>query len=267
MQERRSRLPGSEPAEAASLSLVRRIQKQAQRTSSDLLGLLFPSQCAGCQRVDEILCDTCRAAFVPLTPPWCPSCGEPVVEEAALCGRCRRYHPPYVAGHSVFRYEGALRKVIHALKYERRADVAELLAGEMLVALPTLWPDYDTWPLDAAVAVPLHPAREAARGYNQVRLLVEPLAGAWGLRVLDEAVCRVRDTQPQMRLDARERQENVHAAFLGEAGQVAGLDLLLVDDVRTTGATLAACAMALAEAGANSVRVLTLAKAVSSGIP
>jgi ComF family protein len=137
----------------------------------------------------------------------------------------------------------------------------------MLNALPHLWPDYEAWPLDAAVAVPLHPAREATRGYNQARLLVEPLADAWGIQVLDDAVRRVRDTQPQMSLNAKERQKNVHAAFLGEAGQVSGLDLLLVDDVRTTGATLAACALALAEAGAKSVRVLTLANAVSSGIP
>jgi len=267
MHERRSRLPGSEPAEAASLSLGRRIQEQAQRTGSDLLGLLFPSRCAGCQRVDEVLCAACRAAFVPLSPPWCSSCGQPVAEEGALCERCQRHRPPYVAGHSVFQFEGTLRKAVHALKYERRAEIGGSLVDEMLNTLPRQWPDYQAWPLDAAVAVPLHPAREAARGYNQARLLAEPLAKAWGIDVLDDAVRRVRDTQPQMSLNARERQENVRAAFLGEAAQVSGLDLLLVDDVRTTGATLAACALALAEAGAKSVRVLALANAVGSGIP
>lgn len=260
MHERRSRLSGSEPAEAASL--IKQFQQQAQRVGTGLLGLLFPSTCVSCRRVDEILCATCRANFVPLEPPLCSLCGQPVTDEANLCGDCQRREPPYVAGHSVFRFEGTLRAAVHALKFGRRAEVATLLAEEMLSTLRRQRPECDAWPLDVALAVPLHPLREAARGYNQARLLVEPLAAAWGLPVMDDAVRRVRDTRTQLGLSAPERRENVHDAFEANTGRISGLNVLLVDDIRTTGATLEACSVALRLAGANTVRALTLAQAV-----
>ena len=261
MHERRSRLTGSEPAEAASL--VQQFRRQVQRLGSDALGLLFPSRCAGCRRVDEVLCAACRADFVPLQPPLCPRCGQPVENgEADLCRRCQYREPPYAAGYSVFRFEGTLRAAVHALKFERRAEVAALLAEEMLAVLGTRLPGSEVWPLDAALAVPLHPAREALRGYNQARLLAKPLAAAWGLPVIDDALWRVRDTRSQLGLNARGRRENVRDAFRAESEGVSGLNLLLVDDVRTSGATLEACTAALRAAGADTVRVLTLAKAV-----
>jgi ComF family protein len=111
--------------------------------------------------------------------------------------------------------------------------------------------------------VPLYPARELARGYNQALLLAEPLAEAWGLPVLsNDSLWRVRDTRSQVGLNAQERQANVHDAFQASEKQVAGLNVLLLDDVRTTGATLEACSAALMDADARAVYVLTLAQAV-----
>jgi ComF family protein len=152
---------------------------------------------------------------------------------------------------------------VHALKYEQRPELGALLAEEMLEALGNQWAEDDAAdPVDAVTALPLHPAREAARGYNQALLLAKPVAAAWSLPVMEDAVKRVRDTRSQLGLDGQARRENVHEAFQAEATRVFGKNILLVDDVRTTGSTLEACSTALLEAGAASVHALTLAQTI-----
>lgn len=260
MHDRRSQRAECETAEAASLANP--IQLQARRTVSALLGLLFPSRCVSCGRVDHLLCPDCRLAFVPGQKPVCERCGQSVADGDDLCWRCREHEPLYAACRSAFRFEGTLRVAVHGLKFDGRAEVAGILAGEMVSALRREFPECETWPLDVAMPVPLHPERETARGYNQARLLLEPFAADWGLRALDNALWRVRDTRSQLGLNAHQRQENVRDAFEASEERVAGLNVLLLDDVRTTGATLEACSVALLGAGANAVYAVTLAHAV-----
>jgi ComF family protein len=116
-------------------------------------------------------------------------------------------------------------------------------------------------PADLIVPVPLHAARWRERGYNQSTLLASQLATASGLRLIEEALTRIRATAPQITLNAVEREANVRGAFEARADLVRGRRVLLVDDVCTTGATLAACSHALKPAGAISVWALTLARA------
>jgi ComF family protein len=111
-------------------------------------------------------------------------------------------------------------------------------------------------------AVPLHPARLAERGYNQSELLAAELARCWSLpRLSSSALIRTRETDSQVGLDLPARQANVAGAFTASPRWVEGQDVLLVDDVCTTGATLNACAQALREAGAVTVSAVTLARA------
>lgn len=154
---------------------------------------------------------------------------------------------------SIGSYEGSLRAIVHALKYDPRRTIARHLAVRMRVAGAAVLAD-----ADLAVPVPLHPSRERARGFNQARELARHL----GLPMVD-ALARTRKTPSQADLTAARRHANVRGAFQWRRGDVADSTIVLVDDVSTTGATLNACAAALMDAGAREVRALTAAKAVA----
>ena len=115
-------------------------------------------------------------------------------------------------------------------------------------------------PADVIVPVPLHTARLRERGYNQASLLAHEMACRVGLTLNEQTLVRRRATASQVKLDARQRKENVRDAFRCSDDTLAGKQVLLIDDVCTTGATLAACAVALHEGGARSVQALTLAR-------
>jgi len=152
-------------------------------------------------------------------------------------------------------YEGSLRAILHALKYDQRRSVARRL-GVMLQAAGA-----DVLAgADAVVPVPLHASRERSRGFNQAREIARHI----GLPEMD-ILRRARRTAVQADLPAARRHANVRAAFVigSPAPSVVGLTLVLVDDVSTTGATLNACAATLLAAGAKEVRALTAARAVA----
>jgi ComF family protein len=155
-------------------------------------------------------------------------------------------------------YEGALRGIVHALKYDDRRSVARPLAAAMRVAGRPILDG-----ADCVVPIPLHPWRRLTRGFNQAALL----AAGLGVPVVD-ALWRVRATAAQSTLSAAARRRNVRGAFqpspfLGHRARRAlrGAVVVLVDDVSTTGATLDACARVLKTMGAGEVRALTAARA------
>lgn len=146
---------------------------------------------------------------------------------------------------------------MHHLKYRRRAELAEPL-GKLMAAYWTQHP----MPVDVVVPVPLHAARLRERGYNQAALLAREMARRAGLAIDEQTLVRQRATSPQVDLNARQRKENVDGAFRCSSNALAGKQVLLIDDVCTTGATLEACAVALYQGGARSVQALTLARAL-----
>jgi ComF family protein len=184
------------------------------------------------------------------------------VISAALerCPRCRRIPGLVDAARSAGLYEGPLRKIIHAFKYEGRRGLAGPLAAMMRTAGAGILAD-----ADAVVPVPLHPWRRLRRGFNQA----DDLARRLGLPVV-RALWRVHATTPQAGLSSAARRRNIRDAFELSPFATARLRrafveervVVLVDDVRTTGATLDACASVLKAAGAGEVRALTVARAV-----
>lgn len=224
-----------------------------------VLDLLFPPRCQVCGAPDGFpLCGKCWRSFPRLSAPVCQVCGRPLRGPPDLvftCVRCRHRRDP-VRVRAFGRYEGRLRDAVHALKYRGRLALAEPLGrglAEVVAADPVLSS------ADAAVPVPLHPRRHARRGFNQAEELARYLG-----RPVRTALVRVRDTPSQTELDEDERRRNVRGAF-AVRGSVRGLRVVLVDDVVTTGSTLAECAAVLRAAGAAHVGAVAVAMALPEG--
>ena len=220
------------------------------------LDLLLPPRCAGCHRVGTWLCVDCLELLPLVEPPYCTRCGEPVANGSQLCSRCRTSPLQVSPIRSVVYYEGVVQDAVRWLKYRGRTPLAQPL-GELMAKY---WEKH-TSPVDVVVPVPLHADRLNERGYNQAALLAFAFAGRVGLAVQEQALIRWRATGPQTDLSITQRGENVRDAFHCPDDSMAGRNVLLVDDVCTTGATLNACATALLAGGANKVQALTLARA------
>jgi len=181
-------------------------------------------------------------------------CGRPQ-PDAMLCSGCSNWQTEIDGIRSPFIFDGVMRQAIHELKYRNlralAAPLAELL-HDYLVASPV--------PGEVLVPVPLHRKRLRERGYNQSSLLAKELSGLSNLSVINDCLVRHQHTSPQARTtSAGERQSNVAGAFTCRDRTLWGKQVLLVDDVFTSGATLNACAGALKSAGASSVWGLVMA--------
>lgn len=220
----------------------------------NVLELLFPPRCVGCGQPGVVMCRACEPSVGVVTPPLCARCGRPWEEEVAACPEC----PP--AGvdvvRSPFLYEGPVGTAIKQLKFGGWRALARHLAG----AMTTVWEAE----ADAVTWVPLAPQRRRRRGFDQAEVLARAVA-----RRLDlpspRMLRRVWDTPAQARQTAVDRRRALREAF--EPVRASPRRILLVDDVMTTGGTVAACAAALRRAGAERVLVATAARAVRDPAP
>jgi len=222
-------------------------------------------------------------------PPLCPACREPVRDAGALCPQCwsrlnfitRPYcerlgipfafdpgpgilsmqaiadPPAYGRARAAVRFDDVARALVHAVKYGDRLDLVPTLGRWMASAGHELLAD-----ADALVPVPLHWRRLWARRFNQSAILAQEVARLTGLRYAPAVLVRARRTAPQVGLSRQQRRDNVAGAFAvapDQGGALAGANIVLIDDVITTGATARACTRPLKRAGAARVDVLALA--------
>ncbi len=227
-----------------------------------VIDAVFPARCAGCGRAGQRFCEPCLSALAYLPLPVCERCGYPLPAQAGrLCVTCRQAPPSALAGiRSAAFFEGPLQQALHSLKYKRDIILADTLAR----VLHRAWTEHPV-PGNLVMPIPLSSQRLRERGYNQAGLLARGLAELAGLPYASQGAVRLRHTASQVGLSAAQRRENISGAFRGIAARVAGRAVILVDDVCTTGSTLAACAEALASAGAASVWGFTLARARAAG--
>ena len=230
------------------------------RAGRVMLDLVLPPRCAGCGEIVAQVGDFCGSCFVAVD--WagdaCRGCGLPL--ETLVDPRCARClsTPGKLDGLvAATHYDDISRAMVHKLKYGRRVALARVMARAMARKLEDLEAD------DALlVPVPLHRGRIWKRGYNQAGLLAADLARRTGLDWSADALVRVKATKPLASMSAAQRHSTVRGAFRAERSQVDGRTLVLVDDVRTTGSTLEACAGALKKAGARRVEAVVWSRVV-----
>lgn len=215
------------------------------------------------------VCDQCLSAIRPIGDGLCSICGERLLGPYALsggsdvlCGLCRRLEPPYVKAAAYGSYESGLRELIHLLKYDGVRPAANVLGRMLAEAVATLQPLLLENRL-VVVPVPLHPRKRRQRGFNQAEVIARAALKLEALRrfEIDAVLDRTRETQSQIGLSRHQRRENLRGAFVVTAPEaIRDREVLLVDDVFTTGTTVSECARVLRRAGAAKVYVATVAR-------
>jgi ComF family protein len=219
---------------------------------------LLPPTCLLCEAPvpasegDALICGLCRSRWSPVSAPWCDRCGQPL--PAGLeCRLCQAWPAALARVRSAVWLRGTARDAVHRLKYEGWWRAADALAETMRALEPLTG-------RVSLIPVPLGNRRLRQRGYNQSERIAGGLARRTGLELLPGLLTRPRETSTQTALTPEARRANVAGAFAAGPG-AADRACVLVDDVFTTGATLAAAAAALGAAGAARVEAVTFARA------
>ncbi len=212
----------------------------------------------------------------PIAGGLCATCGERLLSPYALvdasgepiCGLCRRIAPPFVRAAAYGSYEGGLRELIHLLKYSGVRPAAGVLGRMLAEAIAVLEPGFPATAV-VLIPVPLFRARRRQRGFNHAEVIARAalkLGVVQGrLELCHDVLARQRETQSQTGLTSHQRRENVRGAFaVVRPEAVKGREVLVVDDVYTTGATVSECVRVLLRAGAAKVWVATVARTLKA---
>jgi ComF family protein len=233
-----------------------------------VLDFIFPPLCHVCRSYipaagDVHICSRCRQKMSPITSPLCSLCGTPFsgAGDDHICGPCWKVPPHFEAARAAYVYDGPCRDLIHSFKYHNKTHLRRPLA---LLTIDSLSDFITSQAPDLIMPVPLHRARLRSRGFNQAILLGEVISRRSRIPLDRDNLKRVRWTEPQVSLSADERRTNVKGAFsVKDPSRVNGCSILLVDDVLTTGSTVDECSRILKSAGASTVSVVTVARALS----
>jgi len=225
---------------------------------NNFLNILFPETCPVCQHPAKDhkiapICPDCWQAVSPYEGPMCCRCGKPLVSDVSTtCGECMEDEPAFSYARSFGLYEGVLKKAISLLKFYGIKRLSRPLSDVILyLKIPEA---------DIVIPVPLHEKRLRKREFNQSALIAKYLAASQGITVMLNSLVKVRDTMPQVGLSSQDRRRNIKGAFaINNRSLISGKDIVLVDDVVTTGATVRECSKVLKKAGARNIYVITLA--------
>jgi len=235
----------------------------------DILDLVYPQSCSICRkplgRGEKDVCEGCWKTLAILPAPFCPYCKSFLEDEGTVFEhRCVYLSKPedrkIFTARSLGTFDDYYQKLIHRFKYDKKIPLGKRLAQSLgqIVAQ-----DEDFASCDLVIPVPLHRARHRERGFNQSEILAEGVSQAINLPLVKDILKRKKNTKDQTYLNAQQRTENVRDAFMViQPERINERDVILVDDVITTGATLNECARMLQKAGAKRIFAVTLAVVV-----
>ena len=245
------------PDKQAQRRAGKQLPARLRAAGAGVLGMLLPPHCLLCGARGQTHIDLCSACVrdMPRNRPCCLHCGMPLAVAGDSCGDCQRHPRPWHSAWAPFRYAWPLNLLETRFKFS-----ASLASGRVLARL---WRDAGPPRArpDCIVPVPLHPRRLRQRGYNQALELARPLARAWDIDLQPQLLYRHRHTAAQSELDAVARRRNLRDAFAANPACGMPEHIALLDDVMTTGATLAECTRVIQRAGARRVDVWALARA------
>jgi len=247
------------------------------RALESLFSVLFPSDCRICG--DPLLnisrlpvCPECLSGMHPVVGKVCSICGERVLsafaerdsDDLMRCPMCRRIDRPYERAVAYGSYDGGLRELVHLLKYNGVRPAARVLGRMLAESMAGLQPELEQSSV-LVIPVPLYKGKRRQRGFNQAEAIAKEAlnidSAGHRLQLRTDVLLRIRETKSQIGLTSHQRRENMRGAFaVAKASDIAGHEVIVVDDVYTTGTTVSECARVLRRAGASQVWVVTVAR-------
>lgn len=230
-----------------------------------IMDIIFPRNCLLCRAYHpatarDPLCPGCRATLPWNTPPFCVRCSRRLtgITAEALCPSCRSHPPRFDEGWAMIRYKGPARELLKRFKFHNKTSLQRTFTTLLHAFIERYALEFPAAAM--VIPVPLHPVRLRERGYNQSGLLAACVARELGLPVRDDILIRGHHAPRQSGLPAKERWTNIQGAFkMKNPADIVGREIILVDDILTTGATASEAAKTLKDAGASRVTVITLA--------
>lgn len=222
-----------------------------------ILDIFYPRCCPVCQKIlknqRRMICPECERKLRPIGHPRCYKCGKPV-ETGEYCRDCEKHAHVFEQGRGIFVYDSIMRRSVTRFKYYGCREYGDFYAKAMYRYAQR---ELRKWNPDLIVPVPIHKSKERMRGFNQAEYLAERLSYYSGIPADMELVQKVVKTKSQKKLNALQRRKNLEKAFY-VAKDIRGKDILIIDDVYTTGSTIDAMAGCLKKKGAKNVYFLTV---------
>lgn len=219
--------------------------------------IFYPRRCPVCQKIlrdqKRMICPQCDTMLQPIGHPRCFKCGKPV-EKGEYCRDCQKQKHMFEQGRGIFVYDSSMRRSVTRYKYYGCREYGDFYAKAMYRYAKM---ELREWKPDLIVPVPVHRSKERMRGFNQAAYLAERISRYTGIPVDMGLVQKNIKTQSQKKLNALQRRKNLEKAFC-VTGNVRGKDILVIDDVYTTGSTIDAMASCLKKKGAENVYFLTV---------
>ena len=219
------------------------------------LDLIFPRRCPVCDEAVDVpgalICSDCKGMFAKISEPYCLKCGRPLSDDiSGVCEKCAGHTHDFARGRAMFLYDEVLKESIYRFKYGGRREYADYYSIKMS---ESLGPWIRSLNPDALVPIPLHKSRLKERGYNQAGLLAQGLGKLTGIPVMNDLLIRSGRTAVQKGLGAAQRQNNLKKALKISCDVVKLKNIVLIDDIYTTGSTMNAAASCLRSAGVENV--------------
>lgn len=224
------------------------------------LEYLYPRRCPICHEIigvkNTYICMECTNKLEVIKEPRCKKCSKPIESKTReYCLDCSNKQLHYDRGYALWVYKKGIKESIYAFKYQNRKEYAHYYTMELLKYYGST---LEKLQLDVVMPIPISRKKKIKRGFNQAELIAKPIAKALGVQIDTKTLIRIKDTTPQKKLNNKDRIKNLEKAFKILKNSVEYKNVLLVDDIYTTGSTISECAKILKASGAERIYYISL---------